>query len=117
VDEVDRRLRRGAPARVVEHRPRNVEADHAARQTDPTGDRDRRAAATAPDVDRPLAGSEAGAVEQRVGDRREDEILLFVEFEPALRGRAVPVSDLLGIVGGSRRHGDALSGTFSSWRS
>ena len=116
-DEFDRQSVRRATARSFQHRLRDVEADRAPGWADAAGDIDRRAAAAATDVEDTLARGELGAFEQRLGDRREDDVLLGVEVEPASRGDAVPVGDLLGVGGGVRRHILPFSGAFSSWRS
>ena len=61
-------------------------------------ERDRGRAAAAADIDDALAGLGLGAVDQDVGDRREQDILRRLPVGPALAAGPVPVGDLVGVL-------------------
>ena len=59
--------------------------------------RDRGRAAAAADIDDPLAGFGPGAVDQDVGDRRQQDVLRLLAIGPVLAAGSVPVRDLVGV--------------------
>src|SRR6266849_112488 len=54
-------------------------------------------AAAAPHIDNPFAGRGLGAIDQNVGDRREQSVLHLLAFGPVLAPRPVPVRNLIRI--------------------
>jgi hypothetical protein len=60
------------------------------------GDRDSAAAAT--NVDNPLAGPDIGAIDQDIGDRRQQDVLHLLPIGPALTARPVPIGDLIDVL-------------------
>ena len=57
-----------------------------------------RSPAPAADIDDPLARFDFGAVDQKIGDRRQQNVLGLLTVGPALAARSVPVSDLVGVL-------------------
>ena len=53
--------------------------------------------AAAPDIDNPLAGSWLGAIDQNIGDRREQSVLHLLALGPVLAARTVPICNLIRI--------------------
>ena len=74
-----------------------------AAQSDPPPELDGRPTATAADIEHALPWRDAGPLEQALGDRREQEILHLLPFEPAAAARPVPVGHLVGVAIVDRR--------------
>ncbi len=59
--------------------------------------RDAGGAAAATDIDDPFAGPDLGAIDQDIGDRREQGVLCLLAIGPMLAARSVPVGNLVGV--------------------
>ena len=60
--------------------------------------RDRRRAAAATDIDDAFTRHQLRAINHKVGDRLEQDVLRRLPLRPALSGRTIPVGDLVGIL-------------------
>jgi len=110
--EFDRQILRRRLPRPLQHRTRDIDAEHMPRRRDLSRECDRGSAATAADIDDTLARPEAGAVDNEIGDRLEQHILRRLAIGPALACGTIPVGDLVGvlIVAGGRVHERSWSG-------
>jgi len=104
--EFDRQSLRPALARSLQHRRGHIDAQHMTGRRHALCQSDRRSATSATDVEHDFAHARSSAIQQDVGNRREQRVLLLLSIKPAQAATAVPVGDLVGVgvVRGGRQH-------------
>jgi hypothetical protein len=107
--EIDRQASRRDLPGPRQHQGRDVDPEDVSGWTDFSRQCDCRRPTTATYIDDPRANFGLGAVDQKVGDRRKQNVLGLLAVGPVLAARPIPVCDLVGIQIVARRCFHALT--------
>jgi len=108
------RIRARATARDLEHRGRNINADHRSGGPYPVRERQGALTATTPNVDNVLALGRLQRIDRRESQRFDLAVEQLMVLRPGPACDSIPVFDLCGVRRGYRvfRHVNVLAGAF-----